>query len=82
MARLIAARLFGRSDRSAFINAIGTSPAMNHRGSALPCSGTAAGELLSTDDIAGRVIAAKDFDAGDAILRGAVREQVGSTVNR
>ena len=30
---------------------------------------TAAGELLSTDDIAGRVIAAKGFDAGDAILR-------------
>jgi hypothetical protein len=43
---------------------------------------TAAGELLSTDDIAGRVIAAKGFDAGDAILRAAVREQVGSTVKR
>jgi hypothetical protein len=43
---------------------------------------TAAGELLSTDDIAGRVIAAKGFDSGDAILRGAIREQVGSTVKR
>jgi hypothetical protein len=31
---------------------------------------TAAGELLSTDEIAGRVIAAKDFDMGDAILCG------------
>jgi hypothetical protein len=43
---------------------------------------TAAGEPLSTDDIAGRVIAAKGFDAGDAILRAAIREQVGSTVKR
>jgi hypothetical protein len=43
---------------------------------------TAAGELLSTDYIAGRVIAAKSFDAGDAILRAAIREQVGSTVKR
>ena len=43
---------------------------------------TATGELLSTDDIAGRVIAAKGFDAGDAILRAAIREQVGSTVKR
>jgi hypothetical protein len=43
---------------------------------------TAAGELLSTDEIAGRVIAAKGFDAGDAILRAAIREQVGSTVKR
>jgi hypothetical protein len=39
---------------------------------------TAAGELLSTDDIAGRVIVAKGFDAGDAILRAAIRDQVGS----
>jgi hypothetical protein len=38
--------------------------------------------LLSTDDIAGRVIAAKGFDAGDAILSAALREQVGSTVKR
>jgi chromosome condensin MukBEF MukE localization factor len=38
--------------------------------------------LLSTDDIAGRVIAAKGFDAGDAILRTAIRDQVGSTVKR
>jgi hypothetical protein len=42
----------------------------------------AAGELLSTDDIAGRVIAAKGFDAGDAMLRGAIRDQVGSTVKQ
>jgi chromosome condensin MukBEF MukE localization factor len=43
---------------------------------------TAAGELLSTDDIAGRVIAAKGFDIGDAILRASIREQVSSTVKR
>ena len=43
---------------------------------------TAAGELLSTDDVASRVIAAKGFDVGDAILRAAIREQVGSTVKR
>jgi hypothetical protein len=43
---------------------------------------TAAGELLSTDDIAGGVIAAKRFDAGDASLRAAIREQVGSIVKR
>jgi hypothetical protein len=43
---------------------------------------TVAGELLSTDDIAGRVIVAKGFDAGDAILRAAIRDQVGSTVKR
>ena len=43
---------------------------------------TAAGELLSTDDIAGRVIAAKGFDGGDAILRAAIRNQVGAIVKR
>ena len=43
---------------------------------------TAASELLSTDDIAGRVITAKGYDAGDAILRAAIREQVGSIVKR
>ena len=43
---------------------------------------TAAGELLSSYDIAVRVIAAKGFDAADAILRAAIREQVGSTVKR
>jgi hypothetical protein len=42
----------------------------------------AAGEPLSTDDVAGRVIAAKGFDARDAILRAAIREQVGSTVKQ
>jgi hypothetical protein len=43
---------------------------------------TSAGELLSTDDIAGRVIVTKGFDTGDAILRAAIREQVGSIVKR
>jgi hypothetical protein len=43
---------------------------------------TAAGELLSTDEIARRVIAIKGFDEGDGILRAAIREQVGSTVKR
>jgi hypothetical protein len=43
---------------------------------------TTAGELLSTDDIAGRAIVAKGFDGGDAILRAAIRDQVGSTVKR
>jgi ISXO2-like transposase domain len=43
---------------------------------------TAADQLLSTDDIAGRVISAKGFDTGDAILRTVIREQVGSTVKR
>jgi hypothetical protein len=43
---------------------------------------TAAGELLSSDDIAGRVIAAKGFDTADAILRSAIRDQVGSIVKR
>ena len=41
-----------------------------------------AAELLSTDEIASRVIAAKGSDAGDMILRAANREQVGSTVKR
>jgi hypothetical protein len=43
---------------------------------------TAAGELLSTDDIAGRVIDAKGFDAADGILRRAIRDQVGDIVKR
>ena len=43
---------------------------------------TIAGELLSTDEIAGRVIAAKGFALGDAILRAAIRDQVGSIVKR
>jgi hypothetical protein len=43
---------------------------------------SAAGELLSTDDITGRVIAIKGFDLTDAILRAAIREQVGSIVKR
>ena len=34
-----------------------------------------AGELSTTDDIAGRVIAAKGFDAADSVLRTAIREQ-------
>jgi hypothetical protein len=43
---------------------------------------TAAGELLSTDDIAGRVIATKGFDRADTLLRTAIREQVGSTLKQ
>ena len=43
---------------------------------------TAADELLNTTEIADRVVAAKGFDAGDAILHAAIREQVGSTVKR
>jgi hypothetical protein len=43
---------------------------------------TTAGELVSTDDIAGQVIAAKGFDAGDAMLHAAIRDQVGSIVKR
>jgi hypothetical protein len=42
----------------------------------------AASELLSTDDIACRVIAAKGFDPADGVLRAAIREQVGSVVKR
>jgi hypothetical protein len=42
----------------------------------------AAGEHVSIDDIAGQVIAAKDFDAGDAILRAAIRDQVEDVVKR
>jgi hypothetical protein len=38
--------------------------------------------LLSTDQIAHEVITAKGFDPGDAILRLAIRDQVGSTVKR
>ena len=43
---------------------------------------TAAGEPLSTDDIARRVTASKGFDGGDAILRAAIRDQVGSVIKR
>src|SRR5271170_779916 len=39
-------------------------------------------EPLSTDDIAGRVIAAKGFDQADSILRAVIRDQVGSIVKR
>jgi hypothetical protein len=42
----------------------------------------AAGERLRTDDIAGRVIVAKGFDAADGILRTAISDQVGSIVKR
>jgi hypothetical protein len=34
------------------------------------------------DDIASRVIAAKGFDAGDGILRAAIRDQVGDVIKR
>jgi hypothetical protein len=43
---------------------------------------TAAGGALSTDDIAGRVMATNGFDAADVLLRAAIREQVGSIVKR
>jgi hypothetical protein len=43
---------------------------------------TAAGEPLSTNEITGRVIAAKGCDAGDMILGVAIRDQVGSIVKR
>jgi hypothetical protein len=43
---------------------------------------TAAGELLSIDDIAGRVIATKGFDLAESILRVAIRGQIGSIVKR
>jgi hypothetical protein len=43
---------------------------------------TAAGKLLSADEIAGRVVVAKGFDAGDAALRAAIRDQVGDIVKR
>jgi hypothetical protein len=36
----------------------------------------------SSDDITVRVIATKGFDVGDTILRTAIREQVGSTIER
>jgi hypothetical protein len=39
-------------------------------------------EPLSTDDIAGRVIATKSFDPADSVLRAAIRGQVGSIVKR
>jgi hypothetical protein len=42
----------------------------------------AGGELLSVDEIAGRVATAKGFDASDGILRSAIRDQVESTVKR
>jgi len=38
---------------------------------------TAAGTLLSADDIAWQVIAGKSFDDADRILRGAIRDQAG-----
>src|SRR5271165_4872293 len=34
------------------------------------------GALMTTDDIAGRIIEAKSFDAADAVLRKAIGEQV------
>jgi hypothetical protein len=43
---------------------------------------TAAGELLSADGIAGRVIVAKGFDSTDGVLRAAIRDQVGAIVKR
>jgi hypothetical protein len=37
---------------------------------------------MQPDDIGGRVVAAKGFDAADGVLRAAIRDQVGSTVKR
>jgi hypothetical protein len=62
--------------------AITTSPATSCPGFCRGGLRTAAGGRLSTDDITGRVIATKGFDSGDAILRAAIREQVGSTVKQ
>jgi hypothetical protein len=42
----------------------------------------AAGEPVSTSDIADYVINAKGFDAADAILRASIRDQVGSIMKR
>jgi hypothetical protein len=42
----------------------------------------AAGEPISTDDIAGQIIAAKGFDLADGYLRAAIRDQVGSVLKR
>jgi hypothetical protein len=39
-----------------------------------------AGKLLSTDEIAGQVIAAKGFDGGDAKLRVSIRDQALTTL--
>jgi hypothetical protein len=43
---------------------------------------SAAGEALTTEEIADRVIAAKGFNGGDKVLRSAVTEQAGSIVRR
>jgi hypothetical protein len=37
----------------------------------------ARGEPVSVDDIAGKVVAAKGFEPGDANLRAAIREKAG-----
>jgi hypothetical protein len=42
----------------------------------------AAGALLSTDDITGKVIIVKGFDVADSILRAAIRDQVGAIIKR
>jgi hypothetical protein len=42
----------------------------------------AAGKPISTGDIADYVVNAKGFDATDAILRAAIRDQVGSIMKR
>src|SRR5258708_7867001 len=42
----------------------------------------ASGEPISTDDIAGQIVAGKGLDAGDAHLRTAIRDQVGSVLKR
>src|SRR5712675_3558877 len=42
----------------------------------------ASGEPISSDDIAGEIIAAKAFDTRDSELRAAIRDQVGSVLKR
>ena len=43
---------------------------------------TSSGESLTTNDLASQVIVAKNFDARDAILRAAIKEQIGDVVKR
>jgi hypothetical protein len=37
---------------------------------------------MSADEIGAQIIAAKGFDAGDAILRAAIRVQIGDIIKR
>jgi hypothetical protein len=68
-----------RSDRNASTGAIATSPGMTCRGSVSACSELQR-RASGIDDIAGRVIAARGFDATDAVLRSGIRDQVLTTL--